>query len=222
MNGTDDTDEDEAPVGASESALDPLATAVVDLAVLTAVGHRASSLTSTVGRALDAGLAPGSALEAILQTVPFAGFARSLPAIAVIRQVCAERGVSLRPVEHRAGGDRLRDGTTLMREITGEGAGAVLERLSDTAPDVARLIVEFTYGDVYARPGLSIPLRVLVTISTLVALGDTAAPLAAQLETGLRAGWSRRQLLDLVERACPHLSEATAREAREVAATSLG
>ena len=47
---------------------------------------------------------------------------------------------------------RFAQGSDLLSRIDGEGGTSVIESLADIAPDVGRYIVEFAFGDIYARP----------------------------------------------------------------------
>ena len=49
--------------------------------------------------------------------------------------------------------DRRVRGLRALAEITGESGERVVERLRDIAPDFADWIIDFSYGDVMARPG---------------------------------------------------------------------
>jgi alkylhydroperoxidase/carboxymuconolactone decarboxylase family protein YurZ len=50
--------------------------------------------------------------------------------------------------------DRRTRGMRALTEITGASGAAVIDGLRDIAPDFADWIVDFSYGDVMARPGL--------------------------------------------------------------------
>ncbi len=52
--------------------------------------------------------------------------------------------------------DRFEKGMTMLRRIDGAGGETVLEKLKDIAPDFVRYLVEFPFGDIYARPGLDL------------------------------------------------------------------
>ncbi|MCZ8087301.1 MAG: carboxymuconolactone decarboxylase family protein [Brevundimonas sp.] len=56
------------------------------------------------------------------------------------------------------------------------------------APDSARSMVEFGFGDVYARPGLELKPRERVTMASLATLGTAARQLRCQNRHALNAG----------------------------------
>ncbi len=69
------------------------------------------------------------------------------------------------------------------------------ENLKDISPDVSRFIIEFTYGDIYTRPGLDNKLRSLVTISSLVTQG-TLPQLELHINAGLTAGLKPEEIIE--------------------------
>ena len=53
--------------------------------------------------------------------------------------------------------DRYEHGLAILRQVAAAEEPQVLQDLAGVAPDLGRYLVEFAYGDVYARPGLSLP-----------------------------------------------------------------
>lgn len=45
-------------------------------------------------------------------------------------------------------------GQEMLQRVDGKGGEAVVDSLRDIAPDFARYLIEFPFGDIYARPGL--------------------------------------------------------------------
>src|SRR5215469_11737767 len=71
--------------------------------------------------------------------------------------------------------DRYERGLRKLREIDGEQGERIVADLKDIAPDFARYLIEFPFGDIYARPGLDLRTREIATVAALTALG-TASP----------------------------------------------
>jgi 4-carboxymuconolactone decarboxylase len=80
----------------------------------------------------------------------------------------------------------------------------IAENLQDLAPDVARYIIEFAYGDIYARPGLTKQQRAPITISSLVTLG-TDPQLELHVNTGLTAGLTKQQIVEAIIHLIPYV-----------------
>jgi 4-carboxymuconolactone decarboxylase len=177
---------------------------LVTIGALTAVGDTAPQLRFHIGAALHVGLDAAQVVEALIQLVPFAGLPRALNALAAARTVFEERGVRVQPIEVAPGGDRYARGADKLREVDGEHGLDVVESLKDVAPDLGRYIVEFTFGDVYSRPGLDLRQRQLVTLGGLIAFGDTAPQQKVHFNAALNVGLSPRQVIETVIQAVPY------------------
>ncbi len=94
--------------------------------------------------------------------------------------------------------DRYRRGLAKLREMHGETGEAALAALADLAPDLGRHVVEYAFGDLYARPGLDAKTRQLVTVSALVAMADAQPQLEVHFRSALRLGWTREELVEVV------------------------
>ena len=78
-------------------------------------------------------------------------------------------------------------------EVHDEKALAAVEGLGD----LGRSIVEFVYGDVYMRPGLSTRDREIAAVATLVALGRSSQ-LPQHLRASLKAGITADELREII------------------------
>ena len=94
--------------------------------------------------------------------------------------------------------DRYEKGLAMMRRIKGEDKPAVLESLQDIAPDFARYIVEFAFGDIYARPGLDVKTREIVAVAALTAIKASHAQLKGHIASALNAGWTQEEVLEAI------------------------
>jgi len=91
-----------------------------------------------------------------------------------------------------------RRGRRLLGRIHGERGLAAIDGLADLAPDLARWVYEFPFGQIYSRPGLQLKSRQLGTVAALVAVGNARPQLKAHLRGALRVGWTQRELLELI------------------------
>ena len=94
--------------------------------------------------------------------------------------------------------DRFSRGSELLDQIHAGGGAKLVAALSDVAPDLGRYIVEFGFGDVYRRPGLSLRDRQLATVAALAALGTAQAQLAAHIEGALAVGLTREEVVEVI------------------------
>lgn len=97
-----------------------------------------------------------------------------------------------------AGESRLERGQRALAEIDGEAGNNVIAALADIAPDFARYIFEFPFGDIYCRPGLDLRAREIATIGALTALGNASPQLKVHIEAGLNVGLSRDEITEII------------------------
>lgn len=97
-----------------------------------------------------------------------------------------------------AGESRLERGRRALAEIDGEAGEKVAAALADIAPDFATYLVEFPFGDIYARPGLDLRGREIATIAALTAMGTAAPQLLVHIEAGLNVGLSREEIVEVI------------------------
>jgi 4-carboxymuconolactone decarboxylase len=84
-------------------------------------------------------------------------------------------------------GERFERGVEAIDKLGG-GYEAIFSAMGDIAPDLGRFVAEFAFGDLYSRPGLEPPQRQLLTIASLVALGDCQPQLRFHIKGALNVG----------------------------------
>ena len=94
--------------------------------------------------------------------------------------------------------DRHSRGLRALQEITGAAGPDVVESLRDIAPDFAEWIVDFSYGDVMARPGLDRRSRQFATIAALTALGNAAPQLKVHIGGALNVGCKPQEIVEVI------------------------
>jgi len=91
--------------------------------------------------------------------------------------------------------DRYERGLRKLAEISPEAGPQVIDGLNSIAPDFARYVVEYPFGDIFNRPGLDLKTRELITVAALTALG--AIPqLKFHLQASLNVGCTREELVE--------------------------
>jgi len=93
---------------------------------------------------------------------------------------------------------RFERGKRALDEIDGAGGARVVAALADIAPDFARYVIEFPFGDIYSRPGLDLRSREIATIAALTALGNAAPQLKVHIQAGLNVGLSREEIVETI------------------------
>ena len=76
------------------------------------------------------------------------------------------------------------------------------EAFEDIAPDLTKFVVEFAFGDIYARPGLDKKQKVLTTISALVAQGTPQIEM--HVKTGLAVGLKPEEIVGCIMHLIPY------------------
>ncbi|MEM7711907.1 MAG: carboxymuconolactone decarboxylase family protein [Pseudomonadota bacterium] len=93
--------------------------------------------------------------------------------------------------------DRYIRGAARLSEIDGEAGEAVIAALDDIAPDLARYVVEYPFGDIYSRPGLDLKQRQVATIAMLAAMGTATPQLKVHIGAALNVGLTREEIVEV-------------------------
>lgn len=88
-------------------------------------------------------------------------------------------------------------GFNKFREIHGEYGLKVIENLDQISPDMVKFIIEFAFGEIYNRNGLDIKTRELISLSSLLTLGNAVSQLKAHIHGALNVGWTRHQIIEI-------------------------
>jgi 4-carboxymuconolactone decarboxylase len=99
--------------------------------------------------------------------------------------------------------ERYERGLEKLHELAGADGQRVIETVEELSPDLARLVVEFGYGDIYTRPGLDIRQRQLIAIAALTALGGAEAQLDYHVRIGLDAGLEPAEIVETIVHCTP-------------------
>jgi 4-carboxymuconolactone decarboxylase len=94
--------------------------------------------------------------------------------------------------------ERYDRGWQKLKEIDGEAGERVIDSLKDIAPDFARYLIEFPFGDIYSRPGLDLKSREIATVAALTALGNAAPQLKVHIQAALNVGCSRQEVVETI------------------------
>jgi 4-carboxymuconolactone decarboxylase len=94
--------------------------------------------------------------------------------------------------------ERYARGWQRLQEIDGAAGERVIDSLKDIAPDFARYLIEFPFGDIYSRPGLDLKSREIATVAALTALGNAAPQLKVHIQAALNVGCSRQEVVETI------------------------
>ncbi|PHV02556.1 hypothetical protein CSQ88_06430 [Iodobacter sp. BJB302] len=98
----------------------------------------------------------------------------------------------------RENGMQQLSGWKKLKEVDDQAGERVVNSLRDIAPDLGRYIIEFAFGEIYSRPGLTLAQRELATVAMLSAMGNAAPQLKVHLEAALNVGLSREEIIEVL------------------------
>ncbi|MDO7908645.1 carboxymuconolactone decarboxylase family protein [Paenibacillus sp. JX-17] len=100
--------------------------------------------------------------------------------------------------------ERYERGWEQLKKIDGEAGERVIQSLQEVAPDLGRYVIEFAFGDIYSREGLSLQQRQLVTLSSLTTQGGCEPQLTVHLNAALNVGLSTREIVEAIMHCAPY------------------
>ena len=99
---------------------------------------------------------------------------------------------------HTTPNQRHERGLRLLEAVDGPKGRAVVETLAKAFPDFANYVVEFPFGDIYARDGLGLREREIATVAALCALGNAQPQLRVHLHAALHVGCKPSEIVEVV------------------------
>ncbi len=94
--------------------------------------------------------------------------------------------------------DRYQKGMEMLKIMNPNSYKQLADTLDDIAPDLARFVAEFPYGDIYTRPGLDLKTRELVTVGAITALGTAPLQLKSHIKGALNVGCTREEIVEVL------------------------
>ncbi len=94
--------------------------------------------------------------------------------------------------------DRYQKGIEKLKIMNPDSYKNLEKELEDIAPDMARYVAEFPYGDIYSRPGLNLKTRELVTIASITTLGSAPVHLESHIHGALNVGCSPQEIIEVI------------------------
>jgi 4-carboxymuconolactone decarboxylase len=94
--------------------------------------------------------------------------------------------------------DRYRRGIDIAEQLAADKlAHFVKSGVAEVAPDFARMVIEFAFGDIYARKNLDLKSRELVAIAALAASGNAGPQLRVHVESAESVGISKSEVVEI-------------------------
>jgi 4-carboxymuconolactone decarboxylase len=102
------------------------------------------------------------------------------------------------PHEDQQHNERYQRGWAKLKEVDGQAGENVIASLADIAPDFARLVIEFPFGDIYSRPGLDLKSRELAVVAALTAMANAGPQLRVHIHGALNVGCTREEVVEVI------------------------
>ena len=169
------------------------------LSILSAL-QRLSQFQTYVHSALNMGLGAEEIQEVPIHCSLYAGFPSAVNSLEVAHEAFRERGieppqpetpeVSLEEMETR--------GRALREQLMGvQDQGGYVNALTNLAPDLRTLTLQFGFGEIFFRPGLDLKDRVVCSTAALAAL-RADSQLRNFLQAGPRIGLSKEEVVEVL------------------------
>lgn len=101
--------------------------------------------------------------------------------------------------------ERSKRGEELLRLIDGDAvADNLLQAYKDVAPDFARHLVDFAFGEIYARDG-DLKHREIVAIASLATMGGCDPQLETHVHGALNVGLTKDEIVEAVMTLIPYI-----------------
>lgn len=101
--------------------------------------------------------------------------------------------------------DRYERGEKLLRQIDGDKvADNLIARYENFAPDFTRYLVEFAFGEIYAREG-DLKHREIVAIASLATMGGCDSQLETHVHGAFNAGLTESEIVEAVMTLIPYI-----------------
>lgn len=99
---------------------------------------------------------------------------------------------------------RFMQGMEQLKAIDGKGGENVIRSLEDIAPDLGKFIIEFAFGDIYTRQGLTTAERELITLSSLLTTGGCEPQLEVHINGALNVGITPERIIETFLQCIPY------------------
>jgi alkylhydroperoxidase/carboxymuconolactone decarboxylase family protein YurZ len=199
--------------------------AMIPIAAFAAAGDM-PRLSLALDRGLDAGLTVNDAKEVLVQLYAYAGFPRSLNALAELMTVLESRQRrGIQDAQGQAPSRAIPKGEALLAAGTANQTrlfgGPVKGALFEFAPAADEYLKTHLFGDIFERDNLDWQSRELATVGMLSALRGADSQLQSHMGSSMNLGITAAQLSQLVQVLADQVDAETAARARAALAGQL-
>lgn len=182
------------------------------ISMLATCGNREEQLAAHMRAALASGVSVNQVAEVLIQLSVYAGFPTALNAFSVLGTALddapAPTHQSHRAPDARSASttSRMERGMAALAASSGGSGEAVVRSFDDIAPDIGRMIVEHSYGDIFCRTAIDLKTRELTACAALAAKATktTEKPLRVHINAALKAGASQEEIVETLLNLVPY------------------
>jgi 4-carboxymuconolactone decarboxylase len=98
----------------------------------------------------------------------------------------------------KSGNALTEHGRSIMDKLEPGLADKVTSRLSELDSDLPKLITDYAFGAVVGRPGLDLKTREMITVASLITLGNAQPQLELHMRGAMNVGVTQEELLEIV------------------------
>ena len=176
------------------------------VAALTAMGNAAPQLKVHIHGALNVGANITEIQEVILQMSSYAGFPSAINGMLALKDVVAERKLEGKQDEAGVmysssvpkGVSRYAIGVQTLNTLHANQVENLEATFKDISPDLARLVIEYGFADIFSRPALDSKHREMATIAALTAMGTAPSQLKFHIKAALHIGVSQVEIREIM------------------------
>ncbi|QUH24037.1 carboxymuconolactone decarboxylase family protein [Methanobacterium alkalithermotolerans] len=94
--------------------------------------------------------------------------------------------------------ERYQKGLKQLQLMNEDSYELLKKNLDDIAPDLARFVAEFPYGEIYTRKNLDLKSREIATVAALTAMGTAPLQLKSHINGALNVGCSKEEIIEVI------------------------
>jgi 4-carboxymuconolactone decarboxylase len=119
---------------------------------------------------------------------------------------------------------RRERGLAALAATSSASGEAVVRSFDDIAPDIGRMILEHSYGDIFHRPGITAKTRELTACAALASRGTvtTETPLRVHINAALTAGAKPTEVIETLLNVLPYAGYPAVQQAMHIASEEFG
>lgn len=99
---------------------------------------------------------------------------------------------------------RFHIGMENLKKIDGKSGETIIQSLETISPDLGKYIVEFAFGDIYERNGLSLQDREIITLASLLTAGGCEPQLEVHIHGALNVGIAPEKIIEIFLQCIPY------------------